>query len=61
MADPKYMRKIQSMCRCQDYGTWSKTLTLMTPIVRKMKVNGVIFNKKSILTPLTGERNIGWQ
>ena len=20
MADPKYMRKIQSMCRCQDYG-----------------------------------------
>lgn len=19
MADPKYMRKIQSMCRCQDY------------------------------------------
>lgn len=39
---------------------WSKTPTL-TPIVRKMKVNGVIFNKKSILAPLTEERKTRWR
>lgn len=61
MADPKYMRKIHPCAVVKTTDAWSKTLTLMTPIARKMKVNGVIFNKKSILTPLTGERNIGWQ
>lgn len=25
MADPKYMRKIQAMCRCEDCGLMAKT------------------------------------
>lgn len=62
MADLKYMRKIQSMCRCQDYGRMVENTDIDDPYrQKKMKVNGVIFNKKSILAPLTGERNIGWQ
>lgn len=46
MADPKYIRKNPNPCAVvKTTDAWSKTPTLMTPIVRKMKVNGVIFNK----------------
>lgn len=62
MADPKYIRKKSNPCAVvKTTDAWSKTPTLMTPIVRKMKVNGVIFNKKSILAPLTEERKTRWR
>lgn len=60
MADTKYMRKSNPCAVVKTTDAWSKTPTL-TPIVRKMKINGVIFNKKSILAPLTEERKTGWR
>lgn len=32
MADPKYMRKIQSMCRCQDYGRMVENTDIDDPL-----------------------------